>query len=192
MRRRRRKRSAAAIEVCAPRLRSGDAPVALHRCGRANELIHHKEQFEAPVHCFACRNCLFVCCWFVYLLVFGGVGVALCSCLYHWYSLPSFAYITNFHIFGINNAIVFSAKGRKHKYKYKIIGGCYEGNTHVTGACYTPGWRHPDLCHKSIFSPGQGLRTRAKRTTGKQGLRYTPRPEAPYYYPALTRTGSRS
>jgi hypothetical protein len=31
---------------------------------------------------------------------------------------------------------------------------------------------------KSILSPGQGLRTRAKRTTGKQGLRYTPRPEA--------------
>ncbi len=29
-----------------------------------------------------------------------------------------------------------------------------------------------------ILSPGQGLRTRAKRTTGKQGLRYTPRPEA--------------
>ncbi len=29
-------------------------------------------------------------------------------------------------------------------------------------------------CHKSILSPGQGLRTRAKRTTGKQGLRYTP------------------
>ncbi len=28
----------------------------------------------------------------------------------------------------------------------------------------------------SILSPGQGLRTRAKRTTGKQGLRYTPRP----------------
>jgi hypothetical protein len=26
----------------------------------------------------------------------------------------------------------------------------------------------------SILSPGQGLRTRAKRTTGKQGLRYTP------------------
>jgi hypothetical protein len=41
----------------------------------------------------------------------------------------------------------------------------------------------------SILSPGQ---TRAKRTTGKQGLRYTPRPEAPHYYPALTRTGSRS
>jgi hypothetical protein len=36
----------------------------------------------------------------------------------------------------------------------------------------------------SIFSPGQGLRTCAKRTTGKQGLRYTPRPEAPHYYPA--------
>jgi hypothetical protein len=33
----------------------------------------------------------------------------------------------------------------------------------------------------SILSPGQGLRTRAKRTTGKQGLRYTPRPEAPHY-----------
>ena len=33
------------------------------------------------------------------------------------------------------------------------------------------------------LSPGQGLRTRAKRTTGKQGLRYTPRPEAPHYYP---------
>jgi hypothetical protein len=32
----------------------------------------------------------------------------------------------------------------------------------------------------SILSPGQGLRTRAKRTTGKQGLRYTPRPEAPH------------
>jgi hypothetical protein len=41
----------------------------------------------------------------------------------------------------------------------------------------------------SILSPGQGLRTRAKRTTGKQGLRYTPRPGAPHYYPALTRTG---
>ncbi len=39
-----------------------------------------------------------------------------------------------------------------------------------------------------VLSPGQGLRTRAKRTTGKQGLRYTPRPEAPHYYPALTRT----
>ena len=26
---------------------------------------------------------------------------------------------------------------------------------------------------QSILSPGQGLRTRAKRTTGKQGLRYT-------------------
>jgi hypothetical protein len=38
----------------------------------------------------------------------------------------------------------------------------------------------------SILSPGQGLRTRAKRTTGKQGLRYTPRPEAPHYCPALT------
>ncbi len=25
---------------------------------------------------------------------------------------------------------------------------------------------------ESILSPGQGLRTRAKRTTGKQGLRY--------------------
>ena len=49
----------------------------------------------------------------------------------------------------------------------------------------------------SLLSPGQGLRrqplrTRAKRTTGKQGLRYTPMPEAPHYYPALTRTGSRS
>jgi hypothetical protein len=32
---------------------------------------------------------------------------------------------------------------------------------------------------QSILSPGQGLRTRAKCTTGKQGLRYTPRPEAP-------------
>ncbi len=39
----------------------------------------------------------------------------------------------------------------------------------------------------SILSPGQGLRTRAKRTTGKQGLRYTPKPEAPHYYPSLTR-----
>jgi hypothetical protein len=48
------------------------------------------------------------------------------------------------------------------------------------------------LFTKSMLSPGQGLRTRAKRTTGKQGLRYTPRPEAPPYYPALTRTGSRS
>jgi hypothetical protein len=52
------------------------------------------------------------------------------------------------------------------------------------------------VCHPkaslSILSPGQGLRTRAKCTTGKQGLRYTPRPEAPHYYPALTRTGSRS
>jgi hypothetical protein len=33
---------------------------------------------------------------------------------------------------------------------------------------------------ESILSPGQGLRTRAKRTTGKQGLRHTPRPEAPH------------
>ncbi len=41
-----------------------------------------------------------------------------------------------------------------------------------------------------VLSPGQGLRTRAKRTTGKQGLRYTPRPEAPHYYPALTRKSS--
>jgi hypothetical protein len=42
-----------------------------------------------------------------------------------------------------------------------------------------------NLLPESILSPGQGLRTRAKRTTGKQGLRYTPRPEAPHYYPAL-------
>ena len=29
---------------------------------------------------------------------------------------------------------------------------------------------------RAASDPGQGLRTRAKRTTGKQGLRYTPRP----------------
>ncbi len=28
------------------------------------------------------------------------------------------------------------------------------------------------------------MRTRAKRTTGKQGLRYTPKPEAPHYVAA--------
>ncbi len=32
------------------------------------------------------------------------------------------------------------------------------------------------VCHT-----GQGLQTRAKRATGKQGLRLTPKPEAPHY-----------
>ncbi len=42
-----------------------------------------------------------------------------------------------------------------------------------------PEWELTHItCHAqglavSILSPGQGLRTRAKRTTGKQGLRYT-------------------
>ena len=64
-----------------------------------------------------------------------------------------------------NNSVVpLSSKGVRRRPRVHV---CHKYDSYL----------YLHILYLSKLSPGQGLRTRVKRTTGKQGLRYTP--EAP-------------